>query len=68
MDDIIEFRKDIPSKEYLISLWEETRAPSLLVLDDQMSNLSDNRQGAHVADRHSTTNKPIELKIHFNLY
>ena len=50
LGDIIEFRKDIPSKEYLINLWEETRAPSLLVLDDQMSNLSDNRQGAHVAE------------------
>ena len=50
LGDIIEFRKDIPSKEYLTGLWEKTRAHTLLVLDDQMSNLSDSRQAAHVAE------------------
>jgi hypothetical protein len=50
LGDIIEFRKDIPSKKYLTELWETYRAHSLLVLDDQMSNLNDNLQGSHVAE------------------
>ena len=40
--DLIEFRTDIPTKDELVHIWQNTKGETLLVLDDKMSSSEDN--------------------------
>ena len=39
LGDAVDFRTDIPTKEELAEMWDESRVETLLVLDDKMTFL-----------------------------
>ena len=50
LGDLIEFRTDIPTKDELVQIWQDTKGETLLVLDDKMTSLEDNAQGKAVVE------------------
>ena len=50
LGDMVDFRTDIPSKDELTKIWQETHSETILVLDDKMSSLNDNASGSSVVD------------------
>lgn len=50
LGELIEFRSDIPTKDELVQLWQDTKGETILVLDDKMTSMEDNILGKKIVE------------------
>lgn len=50
LGNMIEFRTDIPTKDELVQIWQDTKRETILVLDDKMSSMEDNATGKRIVE------------------